>query len=104
MNRCFVVVGVASLMLASSSQFLEAHDELNQPINCATAQGDIRVLESEKAHVLERAAKGVTAILPAGAVLGIVTGTEDDKLEVASGDYNEKIDRKISEIKTACGL
>ena len=49
-------------------------------------------------------ANGVTAIAPAGFVVGVVTKTEGDKLEVASGDYNERIDRKIAEIKNTCGI
>ena len=47
---------------------------------------------------------GATAIAPAGLALGIVTGTEGDKLEVATGNYNTQIDRKIAEIKAGCGL
>ena len=77
-----------------------AKEELAQPVNCATAPGDIRILENEKAHVAEQVVNGVTAIAPAGAVLGIVTRTEGDKLEVATGEY----DRKIAEIKRVCGL
>jgi hypothetical protein len=30
--------------------------------------------------------------------------TEDDKLEVAVGSYNRKLDDKIAEIKRVCGL
>ena len=75
-----------------------------QPVNCATAQGDIRVLESEKAHVAQRILEGATAILPAGLVIGILTGTEKTKLQVAVGTYNEAIENRIGEIKQTCGL
>ena len=74
------------------------------PVNCATAQGDIRVLEAEKAHVVQRMLEGATAIYPAGAVTGILTGTEGTKLDVATGTYNDQIDARISEIKSTCGL
>jgi hypothetical protein len=47
---------------------------------------------------------GVTAIAPAGLVLGMLTGTEQTKLQVATGDYNSMIDRRITEIKATCGL
>jgi hypothetical protein len=104
MSRGILFVGVALLMVACSPQSKEAKQELAQPVNCATAEGDIRVLNSEKAHVGKQVASGVTAIAPAGLVLGIVTGTEGDKLEVASGDYNDQIDKKIAEIKSTCGL
>ena len=76
----------------------------SQPINCATADGDIRVLQSEKSHVAEQIAMGVTAIYPASALVGLVTGTEGTKLKVATGEYNKMIDQKIAEIKSTCGL
>ena len=104
MSRGVLIVGVALLMVACSPQPKEAKQELAQPVNCATAEGDIRILENEKAHVAEQVASGVTAVAPAGLVLGVVTGTEGDKLEVATGDYNDQIDKKIAEIKAACGL
>ena len=44
------------------------------------------------------------AITPAGIVTGVATGTEGDKIEVATGEYDRKIDRKIAEIKRVCGL
>ncbi len=31
-------------------------------------------------------------------------GTEKKKLEIASGEYNEKIDMRIVEIKDTCGI
>jgi hypothetical protein len=36
------------------------------PVNCATADGDLRVLKSEKANVAEQIALAVTAIYPTG--------------------------------------
>ena len=74
------------------------------PIDCETAEGDLRVLNSEKAHVGERILEGVTAIVPAGAVLGIITWTEPTKIKVATGAYNHAIDKRINEIKQECGL
>jgi len=73
------------------------------PPNCATAEGDLRVLEGEKAHVAQRMAAGVTAVFPAGIVTGLLTGTQGTKMRVATGKYNEAIDRRIAEIKKACG-
>ena len=82
----------------------QAKDDIAKPINCNTAREDIRTLEQEKASVAEMAKQGVTGLAPAGAVLGILTLTEDEKLSVASGDYNRKIDEKIAEIKRECGI
>ncbi len=100
MNRSMLVVGATFLMIAASGQSYAG----GHPVNCPTAEGDIRALENEKAHVGEQIVKGVTAILPAGFVLGMVTGTEEEKLEIASGEYNEKIDMRIAEIKDTCGI
>ncbi len=74
------------------------------PIDCETAEGDLRVLTSEKAHVWERIAEGVTSIVPAGAVLGIITWTEPTKIKVAIGTYNDAIEKRIGEIKEECNL
>ena len=76
----------------------------SEQVNCATADGDIRVLQSEKSHVAQQIALGVTAIYPAGAIVGLLTGTEGTKLKVATGEYNKMIDQKIAEIKSTCGL
>ena len=74
------------------------------PVNCATAEGDLRVLQSEKANVIQRIAEGATALTPAGAALGILTWTEGTKLEVAVGQYNGMLDKRIAQIKRECGL
>ena len=76
----------------------------SEQVNCATADGDIRVLQSEKSHVAQQIALGVTAIYPASAIVGLLTGTEGTKLQVATGEYNKMIDQKIAEIKATCGL
>lgn len=75
-----------------------------QPINCNTAQGDLRMLRHEKAHLAEEVAMGVTAIYPASLVVGVVTGTEKTKLQVATGEYNRMIDEKMAAIQSECGL
>ena len=82
----------------------EAKIELAKPVDCATAEQDIAILENEHASVAEMFVDGVTAVAPAGAVLSILTLQEKDKLEVAIGVYNHKLTRKIEEIKSTCGL
>ena len=88
--------------MAQKQDMKEASTAL--PVDCRTAEGDIRVLQSEKAYLVERAAEGVSAVTPAGAVLGILTGTELTKVEVAIGVYDQKIDERITQIKAECGL
>jgi hypothetical protein len=105
--RTTVALGIGAALLASgcAMQFKEEEKAAEQtPINCSTATGDIRVLKSEKAHVVQQVAMGVTSIYPAGLVLGILTGTEGTKLQVATGEYNQMLDKKIAEIQSACGV
>ncbi len=100
-----LVMFLAVLLVACAAKDQKkVEQEMKQPINCATAQGDIRVLKHEKAHVAQEAAEGITAILPAGLVVGVVTGTEKEKLKVSVGEYNKMIDKRMAEIKEKCGV
>jgi hypothetical protein len=74
------------------------------PVNCATAEGDLRTLQSEKVSAAKQAADGVSAIAPIGLVANAATGQEKGKLMIASGDYNKMIDQKIAQIKSTCGI
>lgn len=104
--RELVLVALCSLILLPSCRAIpkQAEEDLAKPVNCATAEQDIATLESEQASVEKRMLEGVTAVVPAGAVLGILTLQEDDKIEVATGIYNKKLKEKIQEIKATCGL
>jgi hypothetical protein len=110
MSRTLRLATVSLLCLAltaagCASRFKKQEKAIEeQPINCATAQGDLRILQHEKAHLAEEAAMGVTAIYPASAVVGLVAGTEMTKLKVATGEYNRLIDKKMAAIKSECGL
>ena len=101
-----ILLTVLAIVLATACAPITQQEKqsLAKPINCATAEGDLRVLQSEKANVAQMIANGVTAIVPAGAVIGIITGTEGDKMKVASDDYNSMIDKKIAEIKQQCNV
>jgi hypothetical protein len=99
---CFLAV---SLTAACALQQKKVMKELNEPgpVNCATAQGDLRLLQAEKANVAERIIEGATAIYPASLVIGVVMGTEGTKVQVAIGEYDEAIDKRIAQIKETCG-
>jgi hypothetical protein len=97
-------VGLALAGCTARQDVQKVQAEVSAPINCATAEGDIRVLQSEKASVGQEIARGVTAIVPASAVVGVVSGQEKAKLEIASGDYNRMIDERIGEIRAQCNL
>ena len=99
---CFALATlIASPAFAQSN---DVSDIENAPVNCETAEQDLQVLAEAKVDANNQVAKGVSAITPGGAVLGILTGTEDEKLDMLSGDYIEKIDQKTAEIKATCGL
>jgi hypothetical protein len=74
------------------------------PINCPTAEGDIRVLQGEKTSTAAKIANGVSMVVPIGLVVGVVSGTEKTKYQVSTGEYNKMLDSKIAEIKTTCGV
>ena len=109
-RRMLLASALAPWLLCFSSgcavEQQQVSEGLDRPgrIDCRTAPGDLRVLQGEKAHVAQRIVEGATAIYPAGAVMGILMGTEGTKLQVATGDYNDKIDARMAEIKSKCGL
>jgi len=82
----------------------EAKEDLQRPVNCATAQDDIALLQSEKANVNQQMLSGVTSMVPAAAVMGLLTGRQQDREEVLTGEYNDKINQKIYEIRNTCGV
>ena len=96
---CALVLGACAYQMKHEEEAAKA-----QPVNCDTAEGDMRVLRAEKANLAQEIAMGVTAIVPIGLVVGLVTFTEGEKLKVATGEYNKALDAKILEIQTKCGL
>ena len=42
--------------------------------------------------------------MPIGLIANTLAGTEQENQAIASGDYNDKIDAKIAEIKQNCGI
>lgn len=98
------LVSVAALISACAMGYKKDEAAMKQPINCSTAQGDLRALQHEKANLAEEVAAGVTMIYPAGLVIGLVTRTEGTKYQVATGEYNKMIDARMAEIKSTCGV
>jgi hypothetical protein len=104
MKTSAIIVATTLALAACSQDFAKEEQSLANPANCATAEGDIRVLEDEKAHVEQEMASGIFIFVPAAVVVGVVSGTQEERLEMAGGEYNKKIDAKIAEIKGTCGL
>ncbi len=95
-------IGSASAVLVTTLS-LGAFAE-GESVNCDTAQDDIAKLQAEKKSTLEQMEKGVTSIAPAGFVLNTLAGTEGESQEIASGEYNKRIDAHIALIKSTCGI
>jgi len=102
LTSLLVFAGLGGCAMQQKEAMKEA--STSHPVDCRTAEGDIRVLQNEKAFLVERAAEGFTAVTPAGAIAGVVMGTELTKVEVALGVYNAKLDERIAQIKAVCGL
>jgi len=98
---CFALsVSACGMKMKKNLKAIEA--EKNNPVNCATAENDIKTLEQEKANVGKQIVAGLTSIMPPALVMGILTGTETSKIKVAIGTYNHLIDARITKIKETC--
>lgn len=82
----------------------EVQENLAKPIDCSTATKDIQTLISEKARTSEEIAAGAGSIIPVGAVAHMFGGSEKETFEIGTGQYNKKLDAKISEIKQQCDI
>lgn len=106
-NATIAAISLGLLVSASwalSTDYKKGEADAKEPVNCATAEADIRVLKSEKAHASDQLAAGVTAIIPVSLVFNTLTGSEGQKASVATGDYNKMLDDKIAEIKKECNI
>ncbi len=112
MNKLTVDIKASTLMMALVSvtacvvsvEALAATGSERHPVNCATAEGDLRAIASEKKHAEDKQLESIAAITPAGALLGLVTGTEQKRLQMLSGDYIKQLDARAAEIKETCKL
>jgi hypothetical protein len=75
---------------------------VEKPVNCSTAEADIRVLEeSKKTDVEEKKSRGILGYTPIGLVASGLTSSSDS---TSNDEYNKMLDDKIALIKTTCGL
>lgn len=112
-------LAAAFLVGCESMHMAEERDEaLMKPVDCATAQGDLRVLEGEKNHVMAQKAAGASTVSPSSAVLGSgpaggVTeegenageiAEEQSNVQIQIDRYEQAVNEKIAKIKSTCGL
>ena len=106
MKTSVLIVLLSLFVTGCAMKQKKVEEELGKhpAVNCATAEGDLRLLNHEKVNVAERIAEGITALAPAGIVIGVITWTEPTKYRVAIGKYNDMIDKRIADIKQTCNL
>ncbi|WP_377188123.1 hypothetical protein [Ruegeria meonggei] len=102
--KAMVLAAALGVFSISSGSVLADTKPDRHPVNCATAEGDLRAIAAEKKHAQDQQVESVISILPAGALLGLVTGTEDKRLSMLSGDYVKALDERAAEIKSTCGV
>ena len=120
-KTALISIWLAAALLVGCESIKEAKESdeaLSSPVNCATAEGDLRVLEGEKAHAAGQKAAGATMISPVAQIYGGgPTGgvTEDEPnvpmveseqmhIQMEVDRYQQAVDAKIAEIKATCGL
>jgi hypothetical protein len=104
--KVFTLIAAFFLVMTGCSSPIskQAKQDLSRPVNCATAEGDIRSLNAEKTHASSQLAAGIKAIVPVSLIMNTASGTEGDQAKVATGEYNKMIDKKIAEIKQKCEI
>jgi outer membrane murein-binding lipoprotein Lpp len=113
MTTFSILLGAALLAGCESIEEAKERDEaLASPVNCSTAEGDLRILQGEKDHVEEQKAAGSATVAPASHVIAGVTGYSDQEqieaqqpnIQMEVDRYQQAVDEKISKIKATCGL
>ena len=100
MKWLLMMTGVVLLASACTSPSGTEATAQSAPINCATAEADLRVLRSEQSHAMEQAMGGGTTMVPSG----LVTEPEFGTSPIGAGQYGEYLSNRISQIEQTCGL
>ena len=102
--RVVAVLALAGLTVTAgcASKYQKVEESFEQPINCSTAEVDIRALEEDKVSKATEGAVGMSYALPTTILVGAITGTGGAKYEVGTGEYNRKIDQRIDKIRSTC--
>jgi hypothetical protein len=95
---------VLALAGCSGPNVKQGDKDMAKAVDCATAEGDIRALNAEKAHTSQEIAAGVTSIVPISAVAHMFKHNEGQSFKVGTGEYNRALDKKIAEIKQQCNI
>jgi len=100
----FLLALVAGCSAQAPAPEKQVQASLAQPIDCSTAQADIKTLTDEKARTAQEIEDGASSIIPVGAVAHLLGRSEKESIEIGTGEYNRKLDAKIAEIKKQCNI
>lgn len=92
-----------STLSASAMDTAKVKEDVKKPIHCPTAEGDIRVLNSEKEHVQKQTVSGIFSITPIGMLTNAATDQSDAE-KISIEKYDKMLDAKIAEINKACHI
>lgn len=102
-NAVFLSLLVACSTQESSPQEAMQKD-LAKPIDCSTAAADIKALTGEKARTSREIEYGATSLIPDYAVAPMFTAKGKENFAIEAGEYSQKLDAKIAEIKQQCKI
>jgi len=101
---CLMAIMLVVSFSACASKEKKIMAGLDRPVDCTNAEGDIRVLKSEKEHSDKQVQMGMASILPPAAIMALLTDTYGTQVKIASGDYNKMLDKRIKKIQETCGV
>jgi len=91
------------LASADDAKMTQVKTDMKKAINCATAEADIKKLNTEKERVNKETVSGIFSITPIGLLTNAATDPSDaQKIDIKI--YDKMIDAKIVEIKKACHI
>ncbi len=102
LNPALLIVTTLFISACAAPISQTAKNSLAKKVDC-TSFRDVETLENERASVGRQVVDGARTILPISAVVSILKGEWRERATVATGEYNEAIEEKIHEIKSACG-
>ncbi|MBU6378539.1 MAG: hypothetical protein KJS95_08400 [Gammaproteobacteria bacterium] len=97
---------VAALLVAGCASTIapETLTLLKKPVDCSTAEEDIKRLSAAKPDGVKQTMTLAQTLSPSGLVVGLVTEDLDNRKRVISGEHGEDIDRRIAQMARTCGI
>lgn len=108
MKALLLLSVTALLFLSGCASAVKRHElaqkHLNKDVNCDKASADIATLESHKSTTREKWVNGVASVLPTSILLNVILGEFGSRAAIATGVFDETVERKIKAIESGCML